>query len=387
VILAFAALLGLWSPLAQDAAPKVDIAARIAQALARDPSSLPTAPEGKWKDWNGTSPLADPLARALGAGIATYRDGELGLSLAQFHAILELEPDLPPALYHAGLCYFRLRRYRDCAVLITRFEAVAPLEVGATRVLGHALYSLGRYGDALAQYEKVLGVAPDDVEARRGLALSRMRLGGTEEALKELERVLERKPDHGDAQTWKAQLLFDLGRSEEALVAATRASELDPFEPKPWYLLGQIQIDLGHDDLAAEARARFEMMARAATEIRSLEALLLTEPYLVGPQRRLVEVHASIGDVKVVRDRLTRLIVQRPKDVDVRIFALDTWVAVGDEESARAAALDLERECADQAEAWKRLETYWASVRDRVRQVQASERYLRLKGGVKGDDR
>lgn len=381
MILAFALLL---APLAsQGAAPKVDIPARIAQALERDPNTLPAAPAAKWKNWDGKTPPAEALARALGAGIATYRDGDLGLALAQFHAILDLEPDLPPALYHAGLCYFRLRRYRDCATVIARFETVAPNEVGATRVLGHAYYSLGRYSDALAQYEKVLAVAPDDVEARRGLALARMRLGGTDEALVELERVLARKPDHADAQTWKAQLLYDLGRSEEALAAAKRAAELDPFEPKPWYLLGQIQIDLGHDDDATAARARFETLARASTEIRSLEALLLTEPHLIGPQRRLIEIHTEIGDAKTVRERLARLLGERPKDVGLRIFALDTWVALKDDDAARAAALELEREGADEAEAWKRLEAYWASVRDRVRQVQASERYLRLKGGVK----
>lgn len=379
-VLAFAPTIGF----AQDgASPKLDVRARVEQALQRDPSTLPNAAAGKWADWDATKPLGDTLVRALAAGIGAYQRGELGLALAQFHGLLEVEPDLPPALYHAGLCYFRLRRYKDCATLIERFEAAAPREIGATRVLGHSYYSLGRYGDARAQYEQVLAAVPDDVEARRGLALSRMRLGQLDEALAELENVLARKPEHADAQTWKAQLLFDLGRSEEALAAALRARELGPFEPKSWYLVSQIQLDLGHDADAEAARARFEVLSRAASEIRSLEALLLTDPHALGPQHRLVEVHVSIGDAKTVRERLARLVSEAPKAVELRIFALDAWVALGDEEGARNAALELERECADEAAAWQRLESFWASVRDRVRQVQASERYLRLKGGVK----
>lgn len=361
---------------------QVDLAARVAAALTRDPATLPAATEGKWTGWDAKQPLAETLMRAFAAGVGAYQQGEIGLALAQFHALLDVEPDLPPALYHAGLCYFRLRRYKDCVTLLERFERAAPREVGATRMLGHAYYSLGRYVDARAQYEQVLAVAPDDLEARRGLALSRMRVGELDDALGELERVLAKKPDHADAQTWKAQILFDLGRSEEALPAALRARDLDPFEPKPWYLVGQIQLDLGHDEAAEAARARFDVLARASSEIRSLEALLLTEPRSTKPLRRLVELHAAIGDVPRAKEWLARLLAPAPKDVELRIFALDTWVAAGQADAALAAALDLERECASEARAWKRLETYWASVRDRVRQVQASERYLRLSGGA-----
>lgn len=363
---------------------QVDVRERVEQALARDPATLPAAPPGRWAEWDGTQPLPEKLVRAMAAGIAAYQRGEITLALAQFQALLELEPDLPPALYHAGLCYFRLRRYKDCVTLVERFEAAAPREIGATRVLGHSYYSLGRYADARAQYEQVLAASPEDLEARRGLALARMRVGELEPALAELERVLASKPDHADAQTWKAQILFDLGRVEDALDAALRARELDPFEPKPWYLVSQIQLDLGHDAQAEEARKRFEILSRAASEIRSLEALLLTEPRAVAPRRRLAELHAVIGDRGRAGEWLARLLAEAPKDVELRIFALDLWIAAGDADAARAAALELERECADQAAAWKRLESYWASVRDRVRQVQASERYLRLKGGAGG---
>jgi tetratricopeptide (TPR) repeat protein len=372
---------------ATQASQALSTAARVQTALSRDPSTLPRAASGKWSSWTAFDSIPKELAPALGAGIHAYSAGDYGPALAQLVALLEHEPDYPPALYQAGLCYFRLRRYRDCATLIERFVEVAPKEVGAAQVLGHCYYSLGDYERAKRTYEAVVAASPQSAEALRGFGLTELKLGNPTRALELLQKVVELKPDHADAHAWIAQVLFDLGRSEESLAAAQRAKELDPFEPRPWFLESQALLDLGREEDAQKSRARFDELSRATQTIRQIEGELLHDPHQIEPMKRLIAAQASIGDRAAVRESFARLWRTKPNDVELRIFALDTFEAMHDEDGARQAALDLERECAQEASAWKRLETYYISVRDRVRQVQAAERYLRLRGDVKNPDK
>ncbi len=348
--------------------------------LARDPSRLPRAEDGKWSKWTAFDQVPKEFAPYLGAGLRAYTAGDYGPALERFFALLEREPDYPAALYQAGLCYFRLRRYRDCATLVERFAAVAPHEVGATQVLGHCYYSLGDYERAKKQYERVLAESPKSIEALRGYGLTMLKLGDPDRALELLKQVVELKPDHADAQTWIAQVLYDQGKSDDALVAVRRAKELDRFEPRVWFLESKILLDLGREEEAKASSARFDLLSNATQQIRQIEGLMLHDPHQIEPLKEIVKLQASIGNTSAVRELFTRLWRDRPTDAALRIFALDTFVTLHSEDDARQAALDLEKECANDASAWKRLEDYYASVRDRVKQIEAGERYLRLRG-------
>ena len=375
-------MIALALSLALLAAPSQDERAlqdAVDAALARDPRSLPSAPPGRWSEWTPKSPVPDDLSAPLAAAMRAYFAGDYGEALRGLLAILEAEPDFPPALYQAGTSYFRLRRYGDTAELYERFLRAAPGEVGATQALGHAYYSLGEYERAREHYEKVLEASPESVEALRGYGLARMRLGEPEAALELLGRVLELRESHADAHAWRAQVLFDLGRTEEALAAARRARELEPFEPRSAFLESQALAELGQDEEAAKVAARFDELSRADQEARSLEALLVRAPRDLAVLGRLVEIQRGIGNLAAVRGLLERMARVRPEDVALRIYALDVLEAAGDAEGAASAALALERVGADEPGAWKRLERYYAG-KDRVRQIQAGERYRRLGG-------
>jgi predicted Zn-dependent protease len=225
----------------------------------------------------------------------------------------------------------------------------------------------------------VLEASALDVEALRGLALSEMRLGNLARGLEVMRRVIELEPRHAEALTWMAQMLFDDGRSEEALAFVERARDADPFLPRPWYLLGQILVDLGRDKDAHVAQLRYQEIDAASQSLRSVEGRLRYEPHDVGLLSRLVELHSTVGNVPKTREALARLLRERPEDVGMRIHALDVLEKLGDAEGASTAARALEEVGVDDAQAWKRLEAYYARVRNRVKQVEAGERYKRLK--------
>lgn len=359
---------------------------RAARAvLARDPRSLPRAPEGRWDGWSPDQPADAELARAQQRIAQASARDDLPAALEELYAALELAPDWPPALHQLGVLYFRLQRYGDAAAAFGRFVEVAPQLVGQTRGLGHALYSLGEWERARDHYARVLEALPSDADARFGLALCRMRLGDHERALEGLDQVLAADPEHAEAAIWRAQLLFDAGRSSEALEGAERARDLDPFEARPWFLLARVLFDLGRDEEAEAAHGRFEELDRVAQEARRLENDLEYAPADLGRLARLAELRAGVGDHERARRALARMLLVAPRDLELRLWQLDLLEAVGDETGARVAAEALEQALPDEARAWERLARFWGRRGDRGRQVRAGERYLRLSGAQPED--
>jgi len=357
--------------------------------LERDPRALPRAESGRWSgffDPEGFAERVAGLPEGARAGLeradAAYRAGNLPRALEELFAVLEAEPDLPPALLVLGTTYFRLQRYGDAIVALERFLAVAPSQVWRTQALAHARYSLGDYEGARASYEAVLADGRESREALRGLALCHWRLGDGPRALEILFDLVAREPDNEAAHAWLARVLYDEARSEEALPVARRAVELAPYDPAPLYTLSQIEFDLGHEEEALAHQEAWRELDRLVQERRFLEAQLRLRPESFGLQGRLVEVLRSLGDVPAAREALARLLRSRPPEVaalDLHLFVLDVAVELGDDEGALAAALALEQACPEEPDAWRRLELFYARRRDRVNQVRAGELYRRLR--------
>jgi tetratricopeptide (TPR) repeat protein len=376
--LLLAALLSIAAATAQES----DARARglATGALLRDPTELPHSKPGRWADWDAKQPPPQELVQPLRDAVREYFAGDYALAAQGFFALLEREPDFPPALYQLGVTYFRLRRYGDCARTLERFLAVAPKEIGATQGLAHSYYSLGDYARAEQHYTAVIEANPESAEAVRGLALTEMRLGRLERALELLERCLALKPGHVEATYWKARVLFDLGRVDQARAAAEEARALDPYDPRPHFLLSQLLYDLGEDEAAAASEARFLELNLVVQKVRTLEGMVLEEPKRAEHYARLVEVHASIGNVAGARGALERWMRAQPGELGPRVAAMNRLAELGDKAAAEQVAEGVERDFAEVPEAWLELRRFWNSVGDLVREVRAGERYLRLGG-------
>ncbi|MCZ6598079.1 MAG: tetratricopeptide repeat protein [Planctomycetota bacterium] len=365
--------------------------------LLRTPDELPRAAAGRWDGlFDAEEERRDEVLRSVPAEVLavlrgaeqSYHAPDYPLTLEHLYEVLTREPDFPPALLMLGTTYFRLRRYGDCIEACERFVETSPSQVWRTQVLSHGYYSLGEYEQARDHYERVLAAMPGEIgespEALRGLALAHMRLGAEEQALELLARVIELRPRHAEAHTWRGRILYRQDRLEEALEAALRAQELDPFEPQPWYLAMKILYELDREEEALEAEVRWQELDRVAQEVRALEMRLRFDPRQYGAAVRLVELHRSVGNLPAVRQALAQEVLARPEEVpevEVRIRVLDTLFSMGDVEGARVAALALEQACPRETRAWKRLELFYALLRDRVNQVRCGEMARRLGGG------
>ena len=351
-----------------------------AQVLDRSPTEWSEAPADHWVSWDPKAPAPSAVeARvALDRALESAQRGDLVSSLAGWFELLEVEPEYPPALYQAGVIYFRLRRYSDAAVAFERYLKVAPHRAGDTRALGHCHYSLGRYEQAAEHYERVLEVG-ETPGLRFGLALARMRLGEEDAALAGLERVVELKSDHLEAHTWLGQLHFDAGRTAEARAALERAQALDPFAPRPWFLSSRVLLEAGEEEAGLKAHERFKTLDAVAQEVRTLEGRLLFKPQQPAVHRRVVELHASAGDIGRVKGALRRWEALNPEGIQARVVGLEAWNSLGRRAEAAATAEVLAAIAGDSAGAWAVLARHYRATRERVLQVQAEERWRALR--------
>jgi tetratricopeptide (TPR) repeat protein len=354
-----------------------------APVLDRSPSEWAAAEESRWAGWDPSKP-APPRVEARGAlnrALESVRRGDLVVALGGWFDLLEVEPEYPPALYQAGVIYFRLRRYSDAATAFERYLKIAPQRVGDTRALGHCHYSLGRYSQAAQHYEQVLeqGETPG---VRFGLALARMRLGEEDAALMNLERVVELDARHVEAHTWLGQLHFDAGRAADARAALEHAQALDPFAPRPWFLFSRVLLEEGEEEAGSEAHQRFKSLEGVAQEVRSLEGKLLYSPSQPAVHRRLVELHASAGDIGRVMGTLRRWEALDPEGLQARVAGLEAWRSLGRRGEAASAALGLAEVAGDSIEAWAALARHYRATRERVLQVQAEERWRALRAAA-----
>jgi tetratricopeptide (TPR) repeat protein len=356
-----------------------------AAILARQPGDLPRAEPGVWADFFDDLTPEKVEARVGAAALLeqaraeqAYAQADYTVALEILYALLEAEPDHPPALLVLGTTYFRLRRYGDGIVALERFVEVAPTQVWRTQVLGHCLYSLGYYERARDHYARVLEQLPDSPEAVRGLALAHLRLGDEDRALELLGQVIALEPAN-----WEAQLHLERGEPELARASAERARDLAAHEPRPWFVLKSALYELGRDQEFAAAEARWRELDSLTQRLRAVHARLLYAPHDFDLLLRLADLCRATGDRDGLRAALDRAVNALPPErsrAELYIYALDSMLAIGDSVGAQSAADALARDCGDESRTWQRLENYYATLRDRTRQIEAGERFLRLRG-------
>lgn len=360
-----------------------------------DPRDLPRADVGSWGDMSDEAEVQERFAaiapdvrRAFEEAQVALRRRNLPVAVGRLRFVLERTPDLPPATKLMGAVLFQLQRYDDAADCFERFVKHAPDQVWSTRHLGHCYYSMGDYEKARDHYDVVLASMPPEmdpgyrVEALRGRGLARMRLGDVADALADLGRVAEIEPDHANAWAWIGQIHYDEGDLEQAEEALLEARRIDAYDPRPWFLLSKVYYEQGRPELAEQARARWTELDQVAQELRAVEADLELNPGAFELVYRKIELHTATGNVRGVRAAVGELLARRPADVpevELRTYALRVLLKLGDDEGAAQAAADLERTCPDEPETWKALQQYFAHTGDALRQVEAGEKYLRLR--------
>ena len=213
---------------------------------------------------------ADLLAIAL----ALHRQGAMAQAVAQYHAVLEVEPGNADAHYYLGLMACQEGRFTDGAELAHKAVTSAPGHARAHVLLGRALHALrrqdeaveslkraialtpdlaeahshladilsdsGRKAEAIESYDQALALAPDTFDDwfNRGLALHA--IGRCEEALRSFDRATAVKPDFAQAFLERGNVLWTLNRFDDALLYVDKAAAIEPNLAEAWHSRGNI---------------------------------------------------------------------------------------------------------------------------------------------------
>ena len=148
-----------------------------------------------------------------------------------FRAILEIDPESPPAYAGVGDALFRMRRYEDALAALARALSLQPdLPVAGSvhRLMGRCEQELGRPDDALPHYQRALEI--DSADARAIELLARLQFVRERylESFDLFRTLVEIDPANAQNHANLGATLYHLGRVEDAIGSFEHALSLDP---------------------------------------------------------------------------------------------------------------------------------------------------------------
>jgi tetratricopeptide (TPR) repeat protein len=176
--------------------------------------------------------------------------GEPARAIADYGALLELEPTSSEAHLDRGILHYRAGRFAEA---LDDFEAAivwSPPYDEAYFNRAQALAMLGRKGEAFADYSRVLELEPGHLAAlvnRAALALER---GELDRARLDVDAVLAASPRHAKALCLLGLVEMAACRQDAAYAALCRAIECDGAEATAWINRATILHSRGESESA-----------------------------------------------------------------------------------------------------------------------------------------
>ncbi|GII77352.1 hypothetical protein Sru01_23340 [Sphaerisporangium rufum] len=171
--------------------------------------------------------------------------GRLEESLADYTAVVELDPDFPEHHFNVGNILRRLGREEEAIAAYRRALSLSPPFPEAYYNLGDARLELGDVEGALADFGYAIELDPGHVDARVNRAGLLCDLGDVTGALAEVETGLALAPGNAHLLCLHGRLLAERGEAAAARDALSAALERDARLPEAWALRGQLAYEAG----------------------------------------------------------------------------------------------------------------------------------------------
>jgi len=177
-----------------------------------------------------------------------------------YREVLQLIPDLVPALFNLGNSHLALKQFEDAVLVFQRVVAL-DADADAYNNLGNALASTGQFEEAAEAFQQALTLAPSFTPALNNLGPALIRLGRVDEALTWLIRSVEASPANPRPHLNLADGFFQVGRIADAAGCYEISLELDPQQTDAWINLGLCQSALGQLSAAAGSYVRAQQIS------------------------------------------------------------------------------------------------------------------------------
>ncbi|MGF1466963.1 MAG: tetratricopeptide repeat protein [Sandaracinaceae bacterium] len=263
---------------------------------------------------------------SLQRGQFEIRRGDHEAAIRELRMALELEPDLPPALFSLGVAYRSAGHLNDAEITFNRLAALDPSHPGLEMERGRLAEARGRSDEAVEAYEAALEQQPDDPELLLRLAIAEVGAQHLDEAEEHLRRVRQLRVGNAEAQHYSGRVAFLKGDPDTAVRYFREAIRLAPERPEFHFWAARAALRLGAAHLPEALR-------------EAEQAIALDQNYASGYWMR--------GSVRLAQGRTTdalrdlhRALAQDPAPVEARAALGDAYEQLG---RRREAALAYEQ--------------------------------------------
>ncbi len=160
-------------------------------------------------------------------GLAHALQGDSEAAIAQWQAILELEPRDFPTLVNLGIA---LAQRGHHAQAIAKFHAALAIDASPAEVhynLGNSLLASGAIDAAIASFRTAIARNPRFADARNNLGVAYRRAGQLEQARTEFAAAIVANPAHADAHNNLGAILAAEGQVDAAITNLRQAFAYD----------------------------------------------------------------------------------------------------------------------------------------------------------------
>jgi protein O-GlcNAc transferase len=200
-------------------------------------------------DWT-----AELIAVLDTAGQRLVRQEEWHLALNIYQQILEIDPELLPALQGQALCLAQQGQADEAIALLQPALALNPNDAGTFKVLGIALARQNNFEAAISHYQQALALNPQDADTLRQLGMAYEDLGDFKVAIACYQEALALQPEFPAAYNNLGIVLKLQGKLEDAILCYQKALELDPSFYKAIHNLVALQTQKKTQNLLASVQ-------------------------------------------------------------------------------------------------------------------------------------
>jgi tetratricopeptide (TPR) repeat protein len=182
--------------------------------------------------------------RHLAAAEAHESQGSYDQALAEYRAVLALDPHRPGVHYRMG------------RTLLSRYwQSHSPSDPA----------------EAEKEFQQELQVDPTNANAAYEVAEMRRKANQIDEAQQYFEQALQNYPDFEEAHMGLVAVLLEKKQPEQALVHAQKAVAANPENEVCWYRLAQVQRKLGNAAEQEKAMAEFRRLHDLSTQQKGFD--------------------------------------------------------------------------------------------------------------------
>ena len=172
--------------------------------------------------------LHQAIASVFKEGVAAMNAKDYAAAIAAFEKVLEIDPEMPEALYNMGVAHENLGQMDQAMTFYKKAVELQTSSVQPYRALATIYSANQQWPEAMVMLLEAEKLQPDDVATLFDLGAVAMNAGDVPTAQRAFQRVVELDDAHALGHYQLGMVYVNQGKSEEAVAHMEKYMELEP---------------------------------------------------------------------------------------------------------------------------------------------------------------